>query len=53
VVDPWLYNEYTDGHNRNLPSEYDNFTGGKELVRWLIEQLPVVQPSPMKHSVRK
>lgn len=40
VVDPWLYNEYVDGHNRNLPSEYDNFTGGKELVRWLIEQLP-------------
>ncbi|MGO8718692.1 MAG: glycoside hydrolase family 88 protein [Acidobacteriaceae bacterium] len=53
VVDPWLYNEYVDGHNHNLPSEYDNFTGGKELVRWLIEQLPVVQPSPMKHSVRK
>lgn len=40
VVDPWVYNEYVDGHNHNLPSEYDNFTGGKELVRWLIEQLP-------------
>lgn len=49
VVDPWLYNEYTDGHNRNLPSEYDNFTGGRELVRWLIEQLP---PSRAAVAVR-
>jgi unsaturated rhamnogalacturonyl hydrolase len=38
VVDPWLYNEYTDG--RRLPMEYDNYAGGKELVRWLIEQVP-------------
>jgi unsaturated rhamnogalacturonyl hydrolase len=38
VVDPWLYNEYTDG--RNLPPEYDNFKGGEEFVRWLLRQSP-------------
>jgi unsaturated rhamnogalacturonyl hydrolase len=37
-VDPWLYNEYTDG--RKLPAMYDNYTGGVELVRWLLEQVP-------------
>jgi unsaturated rhamnogalacturonyl hydrolase len=36
VTDPWLYNEYTDG--RNLPPDYDNFGGGMELVRWLVQQ---------------
>ncbi len=36
VVDPWLYNEYTDGRKR--PPVEDNFAAGKELVRWLIEQ---------------
>ena len=36
VTDPWLYNEYTDG--RNLPPDYDNFRGGMELVRWLLQQ---------------
>jgi unsaturated rhamnogalacturonyl hydrolase len=38
TVDPWLYNEYTDG--RKLPAEYDNFAAGKELVRWILEQIP-------------
>jgi unsaturated rhamnogalacturonyl hydrolase len=38
VVDPWLYNEYTDG--RKLPAEYDNFAGGRELVRWILSQIP-------------
>jgi unsaturated rhamnogalacturonyl hydrolase len=38
TVDPWLYNEYTDG--RKLPPAYDNFAGGKELVRWVIGQVP-------------
>jgi hypothetical protein len=38
VVDPWLYNEYIDGHN--LPPRYDNLGGGKELVRWLLQQIP-------------
>jgi unsaturated rhamnogalacturonyl hydrolase len=37
-VDPWLYNEYTDG--RKLPAEYQNYAGGMELVRWLLEQVP-------------
>ena len=38
TVDPWLYNEYTDG--RKLPAEYDNYAGGKELVRWILTQVP-------------
>jgi unsaturated rhamnogalacturonyl hydrolase len=33
-VDPWLYNEYTDG--RRLPMEEDNFSAGQELTRWLV-----------------
>ncbi len=37
-VDPWLYNEYTDG--RKLPAIYDNYAAGKELVRWVLEQVP-------------
>jgi unsaturated rhamnogalacturonyl hydrolase len=37
-VDPWLYNEYTDG--RKLPAEYENYAGGVELVRWLLQQVP-------------
>jgi unsaturated rhamnogalacturonyl hydrolase len=37
-VDPWLYNEYTDG--RKLPAEYENYAGGVELVRWLLHQVP-------------
>jgi unsaturated rhamnogalacturonyl hydrolase len=38
VVDPWLYNEYTDG--RKLPAEYDNYAAGEELVRWILQQVP-------------
>ena len=38
VVDPWLYNEYTDG--RKLPATYDNYAAGNELVRWILEQVP-------------
>jgi unsaturated rhamnogalacturonyl hydrolase len=38
MVDPWLYNEYTDG--RKLPAVYDNFAAGNELVRWVLEQIP-------------
>jgi unsaturated rhamnogalacturonyl hydrolase len=37
VVDPWLYDEYTDG--RKLPQTYDNFVAGKELVRRLLQQV--------------
>ena len=36
VVDPWLYNEYTDG--RNKPPMQDNYAAGREFVRWLINQ---------------
>jgi len=38
MVDPWLYNEYTDG--RKLPAEYDNYAAGKELVRWILGLIP-------------
>jgi len=41
VVDPWLYNEYTDG--RKLPAEYDNFAAGKEVARWILEQAPATK----------
>ena len=41
MVDPWLYNEYTDGRKNPLVyGQFDNFSGGKELVRWLVEQHP-------------
>jgi unsaturated rhamnogalacturonyl hydrolase len=36
VVDPWLYNEYTDG--RKKPPMQDNYAAGQEFVRWLIGQ---------------
>jgi unsaturated rhamnogalacturonyl hydrolase len=35
-VDPWIYNEYTDG--RKAPAQEDNFAGGQELVHWLVVQ---------------
>jgi unsaturated rhamnogalacturonyl hydrolase len=38
TVDPWLYNEYTDG--RKLPTEYDNYAAGRELARWILSQIP-------------
>ncbi len=37
-VDPWLYNEYTDG--RKLPAEYQNHSAGVEFVRRLVQQVP-------------
>lgn len=37
VVDPWLYNEYTDSR-KPLPRQ-DNFAAGKEFVRWLLMQM--------------
>ena len=36
VVDPWLYNEYTD-HRKVFP-EQDNYAAGKEFVNWLMQQ---------------
>jgi unsaturated rhamnogalacturonyl hydrolase len=47
TVDPWLYNEYTDG--RKLPAEYDNYAAGKELVRWILAQIPRGPASSVKH----
>jgi unsaturated rhamnogalacturonyl hydrolase len=38
TVDPWLYNEYTDG--RKLPAPFDNYAAGEELVRWILAQVP-------------
>ena len=35
-VDPWTYNEYTDG--RKNPLNEQNFVGGQELVRWIVGQ---------------
>ena len=35
-VDPWTYNEYTDG--RRTPLDEDNFAGGQEWVKWLVVQ---------------
>jgi unsaturated rhamnogalacturonyl hydrolase len=36
IVDPWLYNEYTDG--RKLRAKYDNAAAGVELVRWILNR---------------
>jgi unsaturated rhamnogalacturonyl hydrolase len=47
TVDPWLYNEYTDG--RKLPADYDNYAAGRELIRWIIEQVPSRSLSEKKH----
>ena len=33
-VDPWIYNEYTDG--RKAPLGEDNFAGALDLTRWLV-----------------
>jgi unsaturated rhamnogalacturonyl hydrolase len=36
-VDPWIYNEYTDG--RKNPLNEDNFAGGQELTRWIVTEI--------------
>lgn len=36
VIDPWLYNEYTD--NRKTHPEQQNFAAGQEFALWLIQQ---------------
>ena len=38
VIDPWLYNEYTNG--KNLRAANDNLAAGKELIHWLLQQVP-------------
>jgi unsaturated rhamnogalacturonyl hydrolase len=35
-VDPWVYNEYTDG--RKNPMGEQNFAAGQQLTRWIIQQ---------------
>jgi unsaturated rhamnogalacturonyl hydrolase len=37
VVDPWVYNEYTDRRNK-LPVEYDNFSAAIDLAGWAVRQ---------------
>ncbi len=37
VGDPWLYNEYTNGH---LPPGYDNDKAADDLSKWLLAQIP-------------
>jgi unsaturated rhamnogalacturonyl hydrolase len=37
VGDPWLYNEYTNGH---LPAGYDNDKALDDLSKWLLAQVP-------------
>jgi unsaturated rhamnogalacturonyl hydrolase len=39
VVDPWVYNEYTDGRKTHMEG-INNYAGGWELVRWLLQQVP-------------
>jgi unsaturated rhamnogalacturonyl hydrolase len=36
VVDPWFYNEYTDG--RKLPPEYQDFPAAIDVARWTLKQ---------------
>lgn len=36
VVDPWLYNEYTDG--RKLPKEYQDFQAAIDLAGWALRE---------------
>ena len=38
VGDPWLYNEYIDG--RKLPNTFQKLTAAKELMYWLLKQVP-------------
>lgn len=40
VGDPWLYNEYTNGH---LPADghYDNDKAVTDVTQWLLQQVPV------------
>jgi unsaturated rhamnogalacturonyl hydrolase len=46
VVDPWLYNEYTDG--RKKPPMQDNYAAGQEFVRWLINRRHVDVREPAR-----
>jgi unsaturated rhamnogalacturonyl hydrolase len=48
VVDPWVYNEYTDGRKTHMEG-INNYAGGWELVRWLLQQVPAA-PHSAVHS---
>jgi unsaturated rhamnogalacturonyl hydrolase len=37
VVDPWLYNEYTD-RRKKLPLDYDSFDAAIDLAEWAVRQ---------------
>lgn len=38
MVDPWVYNEYTNG--LKLPATYQNYAAGKALAKWILQQVP-------------
>jgi unsaturated rhamnogalacturonyl hydrolase len=44
VIDPWVYNEYTDGRKTHMEG-INNYAGGWELVRWLLQQVPAAPHS--------
>jgi unsaturated rhamnogalacturonyl hydrolase len=51
AVDPWVYNEYTDGRkDAKIYGHFDNFAGGRELVRWLVEQRSTPDSTTGKHD---
>ncbi len=51
AVDPWVYNEYTDGRkDARIYGKFDNFAAGKELVRWLLEQRQATDPISGKNG---
>jgi unsaturated rhamnogalacturonyl hydrolase len=47
VIDPWLYNEYTD-HRKVHPAQ-QNFAAGQEFALWLIQHAPH-NPHPHEES---
>ncbi len=47
VIDPWLYNEYTD-HRKVNPAQ-QNFAAGQEFALWLIQQTQH-NPHPQEES---
>jgi unsaturated rhamnogalacturonyl hydrolase len=50
VVDPWLYNEYTDP--RKLLPRQDNYAAGEEFVSWLLKQAQHdISPATLPHSM--
>lgn len=48
LTDPWLYNEYTDG--LKLPEEFQNYQGGKEFARWLLQHANARRTNSKKGS---